>query len=92
METAVIAEFKVRDNYRDKLDVSALSVRAWSYNQGIRSQNEEKITKGATEIMADDPRRRFVPGITIEKHTLRFWLFSRSHVAVSEAVDFHKVR
>ena len=55
-------------------------------------QNEMKMAGAATEILFNDPSRRFVPGFTIERNDLRFWMFSRSHIAVSQVVNFHKVR
>ena len=55
-------------------------------------KNEKKIAGAASELMYNDPRRRFISGITIEEHDLRFWMFNRSHIAVSQGVDFHKVR
>ena len=56
-----------------------------------RLKNEKKVAGAASEIMYNDPRRRYVLCITVEKHRLRFWMFSRSHVTVSWSVDFHKV-
>ena len=62
------------------------------HNDLVALQNEMKIAGAATEILYNDPSRRFVPGFTIERNDLRFWMFSRSHIAVSKVVNFHKVR
>ena len=50
------------------------------------------MERAATVILGNDPSRRFVAGLTIERNDLRFWMFSRSHIAVSEVVNFHQVR
>jgi hypothetical protein len=41
-------------------------------------------------IMRDDPRRRFVHGLTIEDTSLRFIYHDRSDVAVSKGIDLTK--
>ncbi|EIW83346.1 hypothetical protein CONPUDRAFT_121867 [Coniophora puteana RWD-64-598 SS2] len=52
--------------------------------------NELKISGGATELLYNDPCRRFVNGFTIEKRNMRMWRFERSHVCFSQPFDFHK--
>lgn len=43
-------------------------------------------------ILRDDPRRRFVLGLSIEGVKMRLWFCSRSDVFVTEPFDFMKVR
>ncbi|KAF8909067.1 hypothetical protein CPB85DRAFT_1455900 [Mucidula mucida] len=38
----------------------------------------------------NDPSRRFVLSFTVEGNMMRFWYFSRSHIAVSDEFDYHK--
>ncbi|EIW83350.1 hypothetical protein CONPUDRAFT_164312 [Coniophora puteana RWD-64-598 SS2] len=52
--------------------------------------NELKISGGATELLYNDPCRRFVNGFTIEDRNMRMWRFERSHVCFSQPFDFHK--
>ena len=54
-------------------------------------QNEYKMAKTATELLYNDPSRRFVAGMTIEDDILRLWQFSRSHISVSTSIDIHQV-
>ncbi len=42
-------------------------------------------------MMANDPCRRFVIAFTIEDQEMRFWYFSRLHIAIGEAFDYHQV-
>jgi hypothetical protein len=42
--------------------------------------------------MREDPRRRFVFGLTIENTTVRLWFCSRSDALVSLPFNFVKVR
>ncbi|EIW79661.1 hypothetical protein CONPUDRAFT_106308, partial [Coniophora puteana RWD-64-598 SS2] len=55
-----------------------------------KRDNELKVTGGATEILYNDPCRRFVNGFTIESNLMRLWHFERSHVWISDSFDFHK--
>ncbi|KAF8907492.1 hypothetical protein CPB85DRAFT_1254269 [Mucidula mucida] len=54
-----------------------------------RAQNENQLVGGVARILHNDPARRFVIAFTIEGVEMRFWYFSRSHIAVSEAFDYH---
>ncbi|KAF9034216.1 hypothetical protein BDZ89DRAFT_530956 [Hymenopellis radicata] len=54
-----------------------------------RGENELKLTGNVGHMMANDPRRRFVIAYTIEGKEMRFWYFSRSHIAIGEAFDYH---
>ena len=42
--------------------------------------------------MRNDPRRRFVFGLTMENTNVRFWFHDRATVVVSEKFDIHIVR
>ncbi|KAF8870635.1 hypothetical protein CPB85DRAFT_1569553 [Mucidula mucida] len=55
-----------------------------------RAQNEDQLVGGVAHMLHNDPARRFVIVFTIEGVEMRFWYFSRSHIAVSEAFDYHK--
>ncbi|KAK7060738.1 hypothetical protein VNI00_000470 [Paramarasmius palmivorus] len=55
-----------------------------------RKENIRQLVGAANHIMAYDPTRRFIFGITIEHTSIRFWFFSRSHVFVTESVDLQK--
>ncbi|KAK7060865.1 hypothetical protein VNI00_000598 [Paramarasmius palmivorus] len=52
--------------------------------------NNRKVVSAANHIMAYDPTRRFIFGITIEHTNMKIWFFSRSHVFVSGKVDLQK--
>ncbi|KAF9049342.1 hypothetical protein BDZ89DRAFT_1154618 [Hymenopellis radicata] len=54
-----------------------------------RAANELKIVGAVGHIMFNDPGRRFVIAYTIEGTEMRFWYFSRSHIAVGEVFDYH---
>ncbi|KAF8885907.1 hypothetical protein CPB85DRAFT_1566864 [Mucidula mucida] len=41
-------------------------------------------------ILYNDLCRRFVLSFTVEDNMMRFWYFSRSHIAVSAEFDYHK--
>ncbi|KAF8872558.1 hypothetical protein CPB85DRAFT_1422651 [Mucidula mucida] len=51
--------------------------------------NESKVLGAVGHILYADPCRRSVIAFTIEDHLMRFWYFSRSHIAVSAAFDYH---
>ncbi|EIW81087.1 hypothetical protein CONPUDRAFT_165309 [Coniophora puteana RWD-64-598 SS2] len=52
--------------------------------------NELELCGGATELLYNDPCRRFVNGFTIEGSFMRVWRFERSHACVSSDFNFHK--
>ncbi|KAF8891899.1 hypothetical protein CPB85DRAFT_248345 [Mucidula mucida] len=51
--------------------------------------NESKIIGAVGHILYNDPCRRSVIAFTIEDRPMRFWYFSRSHIAVSAQFDYH---
>ncbi|KAF8878388.1 hypothetical protein CPB85DRAFT_1342652 [Mucidula mucida] len=55
-----------------------------------RGENEFKLAGNVGHTMANDPCRRFVIAFTIEDQEMRFWYFSRSHIAIGEAFDYHQ--
>ncbi|KAF8869095.1 hypothetical protein CPB85DRAFT_1401682 [Mucidula mucida] len=55
----------------------------------LRIDNESKVLGAVGHILYADPCRRSVIAFTIEDHLMRFWYFSRSHIAVSAAFDYH---
>ncbi len=63
-----------------------------SLDSFVSFQNEDQLVGGVAHMLHNDPARRFVIVFTIEGVEMRFWYFSRSHIAVSEAFDYHKVR
>ncbi|KAI0327277.1 hypothetical protein GY45DRAFT_1327888 [Cubamyces sp. BRFM 1775] len=54
--------------------------------------NHTKMLWSMTNIMRDDPRRRFVLGFSITDCQMRLWFASRSNVVVSTPFDFMKRR
>ncbi|KAG6807983.1 hypothetical protein H0H92_005820 [Tricholoma furcatifolium] len=48
-----------------------------------QEDDELKLIGGATTIMANDPRRRFLLGFTIECDIARLWHFGRGHICRS---------
>ncbi|EIW81088.1 hypothetical protein CONPUDRAFT_165310 [Coniophora puteana RWD-64-598 SS2] len=52
--------------------------------------NELKLCGAATELLYNDPCRRFINGFTIEGSFMRVWRFERSYACVSSDFDFHK--
>ncbi|KAF8875545.1 hypothetical protein CPB85DRAFT_540785 [Mucidula mucida] len=55
-----------------------------------RGENEFKLAGNVGHTMANDPCRWFVIAFTIEDQEMRFWYFSRSHIAIGEAFDNHE--
>ncbi|KAF8875550.1 hypothetical protein CPB85DRAFT_1345532 [Mucidula mucida] len=55
-----------------------------------RGENEFKLAGNVGHTMANDPCRRFVIAFTIEDQEMRFWYFSRLHIAIGEAFDYHQ--
>ncbi|KAF9020218.1 hypothetical protein BDZ89DRAFT_1138803 [Hymenopellis radicata] len=55
----------------------------------LRVDNESKALGAIGHIFYADPCRRSVMAFTIEDHMMRFWYFSRSHIAVSAEFDYH---
>ncbi|KAL5496159.1 hypothetical protein ACEPAH_3076 [Sanghuangporus vaninii] len=53
-----------------------------------QNDNVVKVFFSGQQIIAHDPSRRFVLGITIENTEMRLWFFSRGTPVVSEAFDF----
>ncbi|KAF4623612.1 hypothetical protein D9613_001475 [Agrocybe pediades] len=53
-----------------------------------KARNNSQVVSANVQIMNADARRMFSFGVTIEEDELRLWYFSRSHSAVSEAVNF----
>ncbi|KAF8891896.1 hypothetical protein CPB85DRAFT_248297 [Mucidula mucida] len=51
--------------------------------------NESKVLGAVGHILYNDPCRRFVIAFTIEDRMMRFWYFSRSHIAVTAQFDYH---
>ncbi|KAF8872556.1 hypothetical protein CPB85DRAFT_1444955 [Mucidula mucida] len=54
-----------------------------------RIDNESKALRAIGHILYADPCRRSVIAFTMEDHLMRFWYFSRSHIAVSAAFDYY---
>ncbi|KAJ7747916.1 hypothetical protein DFH07DRAFT_573529 [Mycena maculata] len=52
--------------------------------------NHENIIWNCHDVLREDPRRRFIFGITLDATEMRLWFFSRTHHVVSESVDFAK--
>ncbi|KAK7468980.1 hypothetical protein VKT23_003478 [Stygiomarasmius scandens] len=59
-------------------------------NEKNRIDNEQKICGGATELIYNDPTRRFVHGLTIEGDVIRLWRFDRCQTCVSDDLDYHR--
>jgi len=78
---------KTKMNLSDIVAVG--EVKRGEFDPDIRD-NESKVCGGATELLYNDPCRRFVSGFTIEGRWMRMWRFERSHVCVSEKFDFHE--
>lgn len=57
---------------------------------GAQSQDERQTVGGATFVLYNDPRRRFIFSITIEKSLVRLWRFDRARVLVSNPFDCHR--
>lgn len=57
---------------------------------GAQSQNERQVVGGASFVIYNDPRRRFIFSITIEKCVTRLWRFDRANAVVSNPFDCHK--
>ncbi|KAF9556345.1 hypothetical protein CPC08DRAFT_641698, partial [Agrocybe pediades] len=53
-------------------------------------KNNLQVVSANVQIMNADASRMFSFGLTIEEDELRLWYFSRSHSAVSKAVDYVK--
>ncbi|THG93392.1 hypothetical protein EW026_g7833 [Hermanssonia centrifuga] len=70
-------------------DVAAVGEVKRGEGQSDRRDNELKICGGATELLYNDPCRRFVNGFTIERRRMRLWRFERTHVCVSKEFNFH---
>ncbi|PSR72856.1 hypothetical protein PHLCEN_2v11277, partial [Hermanssonia centrifuga] len=71
-------------------DVAAVGEVKRGEGQSDRRDNELKICGGATELLYNDPCRRFVNGFTIERRRMRLWRFERTHVCVSKEFSFHR--
>ncbi|KAF8909078.1 hypothetical protein CPB85DRAFT_759526 [Mucidula mucida] len=54
-----------------------------------RGTNEDQIVGAVSHILYNDPSRRFVLAFTVEANMMRFWYFSRSHIAVTAEFDYH---
>ena len=52
----------------------------------------KKVCSNMSQVMRDDPARRFTYGITIESYNMRFWYCDRSEILVSEQFDLMQVR
>ncbi|KAF8870936.1 hypothetical protein CPB85DRAFT_1423462 [Mucidula mucida] len=55
-----------------------------------RGTNEDQIVNAVSHILYNDPCRRYVLSFTVEGNMMRFWYFSRSHIAVSEDFNYHE--
>ncbi|KAF8903843.1 hypothetical protein CPB85DRAFT_1438180 [Mucidula mucida] len=55
-----------------------------------RGTNEDQIVNAVSHILYNDPCRRYVLSFTVEGNMMRFWYFSRSHIAVSEEFNYHE--
>ncbi|KAI0053125.1 hypothetical protein FA95DRAFT_1674534 [Auriscalpium vulgare] len=55
-----------------------------------REDNEAQIMSAATDVMYNDPCRRFMTGFTIEKDQMRLWYFCRGHILVSDFFNLHE--
>ncbi|KAI0044914.1 hypothetical protein FA95DRAFT_1451311, partial [Auriscalpium vulgare] len=52
--------------------------------------NETEIMSAATDVIYNDPCRRFMTGFTIEKDRMRLWYFCRAHILVSHSFNLHE--
>ncbi|KAF8912498.1 hypothetical protein CPB85DRAFT_1252599 [Mucidula mucida] len=80
----------VSDSENDKADTVDISPSEFKKSVNDRADNEIKIASAANHTLFNDYSRRFVLGFTIEGVEMRFWHFSRSHIAVSPAFDYHQ--
>ncbi|KAG7096518.1 hypothetical protein E1B28_003947 [Marasmius oreades] len=54
--------------------------------------NYQKVVWSMNEVMRNDPRRRFVFGLTIENTTGRLWFHNRANLVASQPFDLHDDR
>ncbi|KAF9038904.1 hypothetical protein BDZ89DRAFT_1110210 [Hymenopellis radicata] len=80
----------VAESENDKADTVDISPAEFKKDVKDRADNEIKIASAANHTLFNDYSRRFVLGFTIEGVEMRFWYFSRSHIAVSPAFDYHQ--
>ncbi|CCL98316.1 uncharacterized protein FIBRA_00310 [Fibroporia radiculosa] len=55
-----------------------------------RNDNVSKVLLGMNHCMSNDPRRRFVYGMTIEDVNMRIWYASRANLVVTNSFNFVK--
>ncbi|KAF9560248.1 hypothetical protein CPC08DRAFT_723418 [Agrocybe pediades] len=78
-----------REDAADRLHTSLIPV-ACEWKLRKTPDNKKEVVSANVQIMNADASRMFSFGMTIEEDELRLWYFSRSHSAVSIAVDYVK--
>ena len=84
----ILGEFKsVKDRTVDEVSLCYVSTLDLTWIPERRQSD----WKNSAQVLFNDPTRRFFFGMTMEYTTVRFWLFSRSHVLVSHDLDLEAV-
>ena len=86
----LLVPFEFKKHLSGREDVSE-SLRMLAVILPFCKKNISKITFHGQQLIAHDPRRRFVIGVTIENTEMRLWFLSRTTPVVSEVFNFTTV-